>query len=222
MDPVNASGRGRAALVLAGSGAVLSFAALLRGLFVLWRPAQTWAAPELWLDAALTVGGAALAVLGFLAYRRALTASRATPATFLTAPEETRVLDAIRSFEKETSGEIRLHLCGRTGSGDVLAAARAAFEQLGMTATRERNGVLFFVAVEERRFAVLGDRGIDEKVPAGFWDGIVRDVQTEFAAGRFADGLVRGVAAAGRALARFFPPRPDDVNEMPDEISRTP
>ena len=164
---------------------------------------------------------AALAVLaaGLVLGLRARAAARALPATFLHPGEEERVLAAIREFEARTSGEIRVHLAERAGA-DILAAAREAFERLGMTATAERNGVLFFVAVAERRFAVLGDRGIDEKVPEGFWDEVVARVRERFAEGRFADGLVEGIAMAGEQLATYFPHRDDDVNELPDEISR--
>jgi uncharacterized membrane protein len=221
MTPARAARVRRLAVFLVTLGVVLAVAALARGVFVLWRPApETWDRPELWLDGLILAGGLALAFFGFLSYRRALTAGRLTPATFLTADEERLVIDAIQRFEKDTSGEIRLHLCSHSRAADILAEARATFERLGLTGTRERNGVLFFVAVTDRRFAVLGDQGIDEKVPPGFWNGIVRDVQAEFAAGRFAHGLVTGIEAAGGALATFFPPRADDVNEMPDEISR--
>ncbi|MBP7148681.1 MAG: TPM domain-containing protein [Acidobacteria bacterium] len=133
--------------------------------------------------------------------------------------EEERVLAAMREFERRTSGEIRVHLAARI-TRDIMEEARTAFEKLGMTATAERNGVLFFVAVAERRFAVLGDRGIHAQVAPDFWDGVAAAVAERFARGRFADGLCEGIALAGESLAALFPRRPDDRNELPDRISR--
>lgn len=206
--------------VLMALGVVLSLAALARGIFVLWDPVpESWAEPELWIDAALVVGGLALAAVGYALYRRDLVRDRATPATFLTPEEEARVVAEVREFEQRTSGEIRVHLEGGAVP-DVDAAARAAFERLGMTATRERNGVLFFIAVQEHRFAVLGDAGIDARVPPGFWGDVSRGLAAAFRARDFAGGLVRAIDAAGEQLAAFFPPRADDVDELSDEISR--
>ncbi len=205
---------------LVAAGAVGGVAAAV----LLWR-ALRGPEPGSWEIVPVLPGllalAAALAVLaaGLVLGLRARAAARALPGTFLRPGEEERVLAAIREFEARTSGEIRVHLAERAGE-DILAAAREAFERLGMTATAERNGVLFFVAVAERRFAVLGDRGIDEKVPEGFWDEVVARVRERFAEGRFADGLVEGIAMAGEQLAAFFPHRDDDVNELPDEISR--
>lgn len=159
----------------------------------------------------MLIGGALLRV----GTRRA----RLSPGTFLTRDEEQRVLAAIADFERRTSGEIRVHLA-RRAPRDILAAARRTFERIGMTATQERNGVMFFVAVASRRFAVLGDAGIDAVVPDDFWDGVVNRVRERFRAGDVAGGLVEGIRLAGEALAAHFPVAADDVNELPDEISR--
>jgi uncharacterized membrane protein len=142
-------------------------------------------------------------------------------ATFLTRDERERVIDAIRSFETRTSGEIRVHLQERTDESASRAAIRV-FERIGMTATRDRSGVLFFVSVRDRRFAVIGDTGIDAVTPDDFWAGIVRRVESRFAEGRYADGLTEGIAAAADALMRHFPPRAADTNELPDSISEAP
>ena len=91
----------------------------------------------------------------------------------------------------------------------------------GWVHSRRDLGGLIFIAVRDHRFAVLGDRGIDERVPPGFWDEVVGRVQRHFGEGRFGDGLAAGVDLAGEALAQYFPPRPDDRNELPDAISRT-
>ncbi|HHN75101.1 MAG TPA: hypothetical protein ENK10_07745 [Acidobacteria bacterium] len=192
-----------------------------------WRLLRTsWLAPsDGWVAGggadALLLGAAGLAVglLGLWLLRSALTAGRLTPATFLTPDEEKRVLEAIASFEARTSGEIRVHLEDRV-SGDLLEQARKTFEEIGMTGTARRNGVLIFVAVASRRFAVLGDEGIDSRVEEGFWDACVERIGKRFAEGRFAEGLVEGITIAGQALAEHFPVQDDDVNELPDGISR--
>lgn len=102
---------------------------------------------------------------------------------------------------------------------DPLAAARRAFESLGMRDTALRNGVLFYLAVEDRAFAILGDDGIDARVPKGFWQRVRDEVIARFREGRFAAGLAAGVARAGEQLAEYFPRANDDVDELPDAIS---
>jgi uncharacterized membrane protein len=137
----------------------------------------------------------------------------------LAAAQEERILTAIRDAEAQTSGEIRVHLQAHA-DGDIMAAARSRFEALGMTATAARNGVLIFVGIDDRRFAILGDRGIDEKVPPGFWDAAAAAMGERFRQGDLAEGVAAGVAEAGNALAQWFPRTKDDVNELSDEISR--
>lgn len=182
--------------------------------------------PESWAESTsldlvfgttLALSCLALAALGFVAARRV---ARSTPATFLTDAEERAVLEAIARFEKTTSGEIRVHL-ERKVEGDVLAAAAEAFEALGMSETEARNGVLFFVATQSRRFAVVGDVGIDDRVDPEHWSRVAKAVETHFANGHFGDGLVEGIELAGRALEEHFPHRLGDVNELPDDISRS-
>ncbi len=147
--------------------------------------------------------------------------ARTTPSAFLPPGEERRVTEEIRRFESRSSGEIVVHLCGRSRTGSIMRDATETFARLGLTRTRDRNAVLFFIAVRDHRFAVLGDEGIHQAVPPGFWDEVVGRVERHFAEGRFADGLVSGIDLAGEALARYFPPRPDDRNELSDTISRT-
>ena len=136
----------------------------------------------------------------------------------LSENDERRVIDAIRGAESATSGEIRVHVerwCG----GEALEAARRWFDRLGMRETRERNGILFYVAVDDRAFAILGDDGIHERVGADFWIGL-RDVLKEaFAKGEHAAGLTKAIAEAGTQLAVHFPRRGDDRNELPDTVS---
>jgi len=136
---------------------------------------------------------------------------------FLSQIDHDRIVEAIRNAEKETSGEIRVHVQPRTGS-DIRAFAERTFERLGMTKTGLRNGVLLFIATEPRQFVILGDRGIDEKVPAGFWDEIAAKLTIRFKNGQFTDGIVEAISAAGEHLKQYFPRVAGDVNELSDEI----
>jgi len=137
---------------------------------------------------------------------------------FFTHDQQDAILTAVRHAETRTSGEIRVRLDKRAGD-DVKGAARKAFDALDMRKTHLRNGVLFYLAVEDRKFVVIGDDGIYHKVPSNFWDGITRDVIAHFQEGRYADGLIAGIEKAGEQLATYFPHQADDKNELPDDIS---
>ena len=130
-----------------------------------------------------------------------------------------RVVAAIREAEMGSRGEIRVHVV-RHSVGDVEAAAAAAFRHLGMHATAERNGVLVYVAPASQRFAVVGDAAIHERCP-DLWREVAAAMEGAFRRGLFTEGLVEGMGAIGRALAREFPRMPGsaDTNELPDEVS---
>lgn len=205
---------------LTGAGAMLDIAGV--GVLALWffdPTHDSWAWTRLGLGLTLLVAGTGLTVCGALWHVRSLAKSRNTPATFLTSGEEARVLQAIKSFERRTSGEVRVHLA-ELCPGDIIDEARRVFEQLQMTATTQRNGVMIFVVTAQQRVAILGDAGIDAVVPAGFWDLVISEITALFAAGRHGDGLARGVEMAGHMLAEHFPPIQGDINELPDTISR--
>jgi len=138
--------------------------------------------------------------------------------TFFTREEQEKILTAIKEAEKETSGEIRVHVETRV-SGSVLDRAAWIFKKIGMHNTESRNGVLFYLAVKERKFAVIGDSGINKKVPENFWDSTMTVLQEHFRNGKFTEGLVEGIHLAGKQLKHHFPHKKDDVNELPDEIS---
>ena len=137
---------------------------------------------------------------------------------FLDAAGRERVREAIGAAERRTSGELRVHLEDHIEE-DVLDHAAYVFEELGMHRTRERNGVLVYVAVADRRVAVLGDAGINEKVPEGFWTDVVGLLKLHFAAGRHAEGLVEAVHQIGEKLSSYFPLRKDDTDELSNEVS---
>jgi uncharacterized membrane protein len=129
-----------------------------------------------------------------------------------------RIREAIRKAEKRTSGEIRVSVSALFW-GDVQKAAERAFVRMGMTATKDRNAVLFFVVPSRRKLVVLGDRGIHAKVGQDFWHRTVRIVSEKFREGEFTDGLVEGILAAGEQLATHFPfDAAGDSNELPDDV----
>jgi uncharacterized membrane protein len=134
-----------------------------------------------------------------------------------TEAEHRQILAAIAAAEQLTSGEIRLFVedvCGE----HVLDRAAFVFHELKMDRTAERNGVLFYLALESRQFAILGDAGIHSKVPEDFWHSIKLEMEHRFALGEFVAGLATGIERAGAALAEHFPRKHDDKNELSDEI----
>ncbi len=142
---------------------------------------------------------------------------RSNPRIFFTKEEKSRIVQAIREAEKKTSGEIRVSLERRL-KGELMAQAKRVFERFGMTRTEKRNGVLIYLALTSHEFAILGDRGIHEKVGEDFWKDIASGVQNEFSQGKFVEGLVSGVQQIGEKLKAFFPREAGDVNELPDQI----
>ena len=181
-------------------------------------PAHTWSAWSTGAVIALCALAAGAMIAGALVGRRAHRRLHDSVQSFLDPEGRERVAAAIRQFERLTSGEIRVHLAGRIHRDPAEEAARV-FGRLGMSLTRDRNAVLFFVSVRSRRLAVIGDTGIHACVPPNFWEGVVRAVESGLARGKHADALIDGIAMVGARLAEHFPPRPGDVNELPDEFS---
>ena len=138
--------------------------------------------------------------------------------SFFTEEQQATILASVREAEDATSGEIRVHI-ETSFRGDVLDRAAWVFGKLGMNKTALRNGVLFYLAVEDRKFAIIGDAGINAKVPEDFWDRIKELLLKNFKEGNFTDGLSEGIILAGEQLKTHFPHQKDDVNELPDEIS---
>lgn len=124
---------------------------------------------------------------------------------------------AIKAAEKNTSGEIRLYV-EDTCKEEVLDHAAFLFGELEMHKTELRNGVLFYLAMQDHKFAILGDGGINSKVPEDFWEHIKEAMVAHFKEARFAEGLEQGIEMAGKALAEHFPYQKGDVNELSDDI----
>ncbi len=130
-----------------------------------------------------------------------------------------RIIEAIKEAELKTSGEIQVHIESHA-RGDLMDRAAEIFEMLKMYQTKDRNGVLFYLAVEDHKFAILGDGGINAVVPDDFWEQIKETMLGLFKEGKFTDGLQKGISMAGEQLQAHFPYDEDtDINELPDEIS---
>lgn len=138
--------------------------------------------------------------------------------SFFTKEQQADILSAVKEAEMDTSGEIRVHIESACKE-EVLDRAAWVFDKLGMKKTVDRNGVLFYLAVNDRKFAIIGDAGINSVVPADFWDVIKGILLTNFKEGKFTDGLTEGILLAGKQLKMHFPYKKDDVNELADEIS---
>jgi uncharacterized membrane protein len=140
------------------------------------------------------------------------------PKAFLSQLDEANLVAAIAEAERKTSGEIRVFLSHRKPE-DAVAAAQRAFDQLGMARTRERNGVLIFVAPRVRKFAVIGDAGVHQHCGPEFWTALAAEMSGHFRKAEFTIGIAHGIRKAGELLARHFPRQPDDVNELPDDLA---
>lgn len=132
---------------------------------------------------------------------------------------DARVVAAIGAAERRTSGEIRVFI-SRHKTEEPVLAAKKQFERMGMTNTAARNGVLIFLAPSSHTFAVIGDKGVDERCGASFWRELADAMTKHFKRGDFTEGLVLGIERAGALLAEHFPRAPDDRNELPDTIER--
>ncbi len=135
-----------------------------------------------------------------------------------TKEEQESIVQAIKSSEKLTSGEIQVHLENHC-KNDVMDRASEIFAILKMHKTKLRNGVLFYMAIRDHKFAILGDVGINETVPDNFWAEIKNTMMLHFEQEHITDGLCEGISMAGEALQKHFPIQEDDENELPDEIS---
>ena len=138
---------------------------------------------------------------------------------FLTTEEEQEIVDAILEAEKNTSGEIRVHL-EASAKIDHFSRAQQVFHFLKMDNTKDENGVLIYVAVDDHKFVIYGDRGIDKAVPRGFWDSTKEVMESHFKKGDFKQGIVDGVLRAGKELEAHFPWNHGDSNELSDAVSK--
>ena len=137
---------------------------------------------------------------------------------FFTQDQKLAITKAITQSELQTSGEIRVHIDSNC-EVNVLDSATVIFRKLKMHKTELRNGVLFYLAVTDKKFAILGDKGINEKVPENFWDNIKELMLDHFKRQQFTEGLCKGIEMAGEKLKTHFPLQSNDTNELTNEIS---
>ncbi|MCB9426855.1 MAG: TPM domain-containing protein [Flavobacteriales bacterium] len=140
--------------------------------------------------------------------------------SFISKEDEKKIIEAITLAEKQTSGEIKVHIESKT-TKPPLERAQEVFYELGMMETAASNGVLFYVGIHDHSFAIIGDTGIDEKVGQNFWESTKDIVITHFKKKEYTQGLIHGIAEAGNALKTYFPYQSDDINELSDEISKS-
>ena len=141
-----------------------------------------------------------------------------SPEKAFTQQQKDAMVAAIKQAEKDTSGEIRVHIENHSKI-DVLDRAADVFARLNMHKTAQRNGVLIYVALLDHKSAILGDARINAKVPSDFWDSIMKNMIGKFKEGKITEGICEAVITAGEQLKAYFPYQADDVNELPDEIS---
>ena len=137
---------------------------------------------------------------------------------FFTDQQKTLIQQTIAEAEKNTSGEIRVHI-DQDCKGDPLDRGAEMFKRMKMHQTKQRNGVLFYLAIDSQKFAILGDKGINEKVPADFWNNIRDTMLSHFKRSEFTEGLRIGISMAGEKLKTHFPLLTDDTNELSDDLS---
>lgn len=140
--------------------------------------------------------------------------------SFFSQLDEDLIISAIKKAEKNTSGEIRVHIEKGDETTDTTERAITVFGNLNMHKTAARNGVLFYLATQTKQFAIIGDDGINNVVPNDFWESTKNLVIQQFKQGEFVTGLTLGIEEAGKQLKTYFEYKSDDVNELPDEISK--
>ena len=137
---------------------------------------------------------------------------------FFTQAQQQEISHSIERAELNTSGEIRVHL-EDTCKTEPLKRAIEVFEKLAMHQTELRNGVLFYLAVKDKKFAVIGDQGINDLVGNDFWDDVKSEMLHHFKLSKFSEGLCKGIEMAGEKLKFHFPYQADDINELSNDIS---
>lgn len=141
-----------------------------------------------------------------------------TAQNILNREEDQRIVEAIKTAERNTSGEIKVHIENHC-KGDVEERSIVVFNKLKLNETKLRNGVLIYIAVKDHKFAILGDEGINQVVEANFWNDVKDMMAAKFREGLFEEGLEAGVLRCGEKLKTYFPYQNDDINEISDEIS---
>ena len=136
-----------------------------------------------------------------------------------TDEEQERIRQAIVQVEQNTSGEVRVCV-EKSCSEDVLLRAAKYFESLGMQKTELRHGVLIYLATADHKFAIIGDKGINQVVPVDFWDTAKNAMLEHFKKGDLIEGIVVGLRIAGEQLQKSFPHGDNkNPNQLPDDVA---
>lgn len=138
--------------------------------------------------------------------------------SFFTTQQQDAIVNAIRHAETKTNGEIRVHIEAKC-NGNAYNRAVQVFEQLGMTNTEAKNGVLFYLAYADHQFSVIGDTGIHAKVTDAFWQDLKNLMEIKFKEHLFLEGLCQAISMAGEKLSIYFPKTTNNTNELTDDIS---
>ena len=137
---------------------------------------------------------------------------------FFTTEQQHEIVEAIRQAEANTSGEIRVHIENHC-RGEIMDRSAMVFNILKMNETAERNGVLIYLAIKDKKFSIIGDEGINKMVEHDFWNDVKDMMAGHFRSGNFTEGIIQGVLRVGEKLKTFFPHKSDDINELSDDIS---
>ncbi|HOJ65117.1 MAG TPA: TPM domain-containing protein [Spirochaetota bacterium] len=139
--------------------------------------------------------------------------------SFLKKEDKKKISNTIAKAEKGTSGEIRVHITGDKDIKDCLNEAKKWFYRLKMFKTRDRNGILLFIAPNAKKFAIYGDEGIDKVIEPDFWQKVKDDIENSFKQEKYVDGIINAVNSTGEVLKKFFPIKPDDKNELSNDVT---
>ena len=137
---------------------------------------------------------------------------------FFTTEQQHEIVEAIRQAEANTSGEIRVHIENHC-RGDIMDRSAMVFNILKMNETAERNGVIIYLAIKDKKITIIGDEGINKMVEHDFWNDVKDMMAGHFRSGNFTEGIIQGVLRVGEKLKTFFPHKSDDINELSDDIS---
>jgi uncharacterized membrane protein len=141
------------------------------------------------------------------------------PQTFFTPAEQLNIVAAIKEAEAQTSGEIKVHIECCVDGLDVVEKAKQVFDRLELEKTQDRNGILIYIAKDDRKLAIYGDAGINRVVPEGYWESTKDLMQSYFKVNQFAEGTLKGIHMVGKKLITYFPIKSGDKNEISNEIS---
>lgn len=141
------------------------------------------------------------------------------PKMFFTEDEQKKIVEAIKDAERNTSGEIKVHIDNTSQWEDVVTKASKVFDKLELEKTKQRNGVLIYIAKEDRQFAIWADKGINNVVPEGYWESTIDLMRSYMKVGQYAEGVIKAINMIGVKLKKYFPLEKDDKNELSNDIS---